>query len=225
MSCICLDTNWFLKGLESPCPPDWTALSALFSEDSDSFSLPRFPMQVHDVLLAYGIIENPNIRGVNRDLWIHERDWVYCCRFSAQANIPSLLTFDGVDTFADVWLNGTLLGSCSDVYLAQPPLFKVFRGKKVRYAFSDEERDAYIAELAGESNAKVDVQRYKGLGEMDPEQLWETTMDPAARTMIKVNLEDAAKADEIFSILMGDKVEPRREFIEQNARYAKDLDI
>ena len=111
------------------------------------------------------------------------------------------------------------------VNLAQPPLFKVFRGKKVRYAFSDEERDAYIAELAGESNAKVDVQRYKGLGEMDPEQLWETTMDPAARTMIKVNLEDAAKADEIFSILMGDKVEPRREFIEQNARYAKDLDI
>lgn len=111
------------------------------------------------------------------------------------------------------------------VYLAQPPLFKVFRGKKVRYAFNDEERDAYIAELAGESNAKVDVQRYKGLGEMDPEQLWETTMDPAARTMIKVNLEDAAKADEIFSILMGDKVEPRREFIEQNARYAKDLDI
>lgn len=111
------------------------------------------------------------------------------------------------------------------VYLAQPPLFKVFRGKKVRYAFSDEERDAYIAELAGESNAKVDVQRYKGLGEMDPEQLWETTMDPAARTMIKVNIEDAAKADEIFSILMGDKVEPRREFIEQNARYAKDLDI
>ena len=111
------------------------------------------------------------------------------------------------------------------VYLAQPPLFKVFRGKKVRYAFSDEERDAYIAELAGESNARVDVQRYKGLGEMDPEQLWETTMDPAARTMIKVNLEDAAKADEIFSILMGDKVEPRREFIEQNARYAKDLDI
>lgn len=62
MSCICLDTNWFLKGLESPCPPDWTALSALFSENSDAFSLPHFPMQVHDVLLAYGIIENPNIR-------------------------------------------------------------------------------------------------------------------------------------------------------------------
>ena len=104
MSCICLDTNWFLKGLESPCPPDWTALSALFSENSDAFSLPRFPMQVHDVLLAYGILENPRIRGVNRDLWIHERDCVYCCRFSAQANVPSLLNFDGVDNFADVCL-------------------------------------------------------------------------------------------------------------------------
>ena len=113
MSCICLDTNWFLKGLESPCPPDWTALSALFSENSDAFSLPRFPMQVHDVLLAYGIIENPNIRGVNRDLWIHERDWVYCCRFSAQANVPSLLTFDGVDTFADVWLMAHCLAAAA----------------------------------------------------------------------------------------------------------------
>ena len=111
------------------------------------------------------------------------------------------------------------------VYLAQPPLFKVFRGKQVRYAFSDDERDAYIAELAGENNAKVEVQRYKGLGEMDPEQLWETTMNPETRTMLKVSLEDAMKADMIFSILMGDKVEPRREFIEANARYAQDLDI
>lgn len=111
------------------------------------------------------------------------------------------------------------------VYLAQPPLFKVFRGKQVRYAFSDEERDAYITELAGENNAKVDTQRYKGLGEMDPQQLWETTMDPNTRTMIQVTMEDAARADEIFSILMGDKVEPRREFIEKNACYVQNLDI
>ncbi len=111
------------------------------------------------------------------------------------------------------------------IYIAQPPLFKVYRGKQVRYAFSDEERDNYIKELSGENNLKVDVQRYKGLGEMDPEQLWETTMDPERRTMIKITLEDAAKADETFTILMGDNVAPRKEFIEKNAQYAKDLDI
>ena len=96
------------------------------------------------------------------------------------------------------------------IYLAQPPLFKVARGKQVRYAFSDAERDQYISELSGENNLKVNVQRYKGLGEMDPEQLWETTMDPERRTMIKVTMEDAVKADEIFTILMGDKVAPRK---------------
>ena len=111
------------------------------------------------------------------------------------------------------------------IYLAQPPLFKVARGKQVRYAFSDAERDQYISELSGENNLKVNIQRYKGLGEMDPEQLWETTMDPERRTMIKVTMEDAVKADEIFTILMGDKVAPRKEFIEKNAEYVKDLDV
>ncbi len=107
------------------------------------------------------------------------------------------------------------------VYLAQPPLFKVSKGKKSAYAFSDEQRDKIIEELGGQ----CDIQRYKGLGEMDPQQLWETTMDPEYRTMLRVTVEDAQRASENFSILMGDNVEPRREFIEKNAKFVQNLDI
>jgi len=110
------------------------------------------------------------------------------------------------------------------IYAAMPPLYKVEKGKQKRYVFSDEERDKVIEEL-GEGGPKIKVQRYKGLGEMNAGELAETTMDPETRTLCKVTIEDAIEADEIFSILMGDSVEPRREFIEANAKYVSNLDI
>ncbi len=108
------------------------------------------------------------------------------------------------------------------VYLAQPPLYKVHKGKQMRYAFSDAERDKYIEELGVKG---VESERYKGLGEMDPEQLWETTMDPETRTLLKVDINDAIACDETFSVLMGDMVEPRRDFISKNAKFVQNLDI
>ena len=111
------------------------------------------------------------------------------------------------------------------VYSAVPPLYKLKRGKTERVAYSDEQRDQISAELRGDSNAKIEIKRYKGLGEMDKDELWETTMDPEKRTLRRITLEDAVRADAIFTVLMGEQVEPRKEWIERNAKYAINIDI
>jgi DNA gyrase subunit B len=107
------------------------------------------------------------------------------------------------------------------VYLAQPPLYLVRRGKEAEYAYNEEQRQELVIKLGNGKEDSVTIQRYKGLGEMNSEQLWETTMDPVRRTLKRVNIDNAAEADRVFSMLMGDDVPPRREFIETHAKYAK----
>jgi DNA gyrase subunit B len=112
------------------------------------------------------------------------------------------------------------------VYIAQPPLYRVARGKEEQYAYTEIERDEWVKRMSGpDAKGNVNIQRYKGLGEMNPGQLWSTTMDPDRRTILRVTLEDAVESSKLFDELMGDEVEPRRQFIERNAKYVSNLDV
>jgi DNA gyrase subunit B len=108
------------------------------------------------------------------------------------------------------------------IYLAMPPLYKIKKGKTEKYVYNDEDKDKLVAQLGEEG---ISIQRYKGLGEMNPDQLWDTTMSPQTRTLKKINIDDAVEADRIFTILMGDQVEPRKHFIEAHAKEVEELDI
>jgi DNA gyrase subunit B len=111
------------------------------------------------------------------------------------------------------------------LFIAQPPLYRVQAGREIRYAYSDRERDEIVAEIGKKRKSEVGIQRYKGLGEMNPEQLWDTTMNPATRTILRADLQDAVVADEVFDMLMGDQVPPRKKFIQTHAKNVRNLDV
>ena len=174
---------------------------------------------IHDIALAIGV--DPHLRDGEPDLK-GLRYGKICILSDADVDGSHIRTL--LLTFFFRFMRPLIDGGY--VYSAIPPLYKLNRGKTARVAFSDEERDKISAEMRGDNpNAKIDINRFKGLGEMDPHELWETTMNPETRTLKQITLEDAVHADEVFTVLMGEKVEPRKAFIEQNAKYAVNIDI